>query len=92
MQKKQQYQQLENKLVKYKDLINIPVQENGNVFVELPQVAPSNYGVIGKYETLIDMRGNFPLIPVRKEVKEKLDNVDKELKKINKNYQLNRSS
>lgn len=88
MDKNTIYKQLEEKLVKYKDLVNIAVDENGDGFVTLRQTQPSDFGVIGRYETLSDMRENFPLVPVRREVRDKLDKVDKALKETNKNLQL----
>lgn len=88
MKRDQIYNQLENKLVKYKDLISIAAHDNGNDFVTLPQKKPENFGVIGQYEALTDMKENFPFVPVRTEVKERLDQADFELKQINPNLQL----
>lgn len=84
---KNTYQQLERSFVTYKDLLSIEVQENGEDFVILPD-SVENFGVTGNYSSLGDMKEIFPFVPVRKSVKEKLDNVDAEIKKINKNFQL----
>ncbi len=88
MDKNTIYRQLEEKLVKYKDLVNIVAKDNGDDFVTLLQTEATDFGVVGQYETLSDMKENFPLVPVRREVKERLDQADKELKKINPNFQL----
>lgn len=88
MNKNAIYKQLEEQLVKYRDLINVDVNENEDDFVTLDQKQPADFGVVGRYETLSDMKKNFPLVPVRREVKDRLDKVDMVLKKINKNLQL----
>ena len=88
MNKNTTYKQLEDKLVKYKDLKDIPVKENGDVFVSLRPSKPETYGAIGQYEALGDMKDKFPLVPIRKSVSRRLDLVDKALKEINGNLQL----
>lgn len=82
------YQQLEESFVKYRDLISIAVRENQDGFICLSQTEPEDYGVIGRYEVLGDMKENFPLVPIRNEVKDKLDQADKALKEIDPNLQL----
>lgn len=88
MTKQQQYQQLEAELVTYRDLIGVPVAENGEAFVTLPMTAPAVFGVVGRYETLTDMQDAFPLVPVRQTVKQKLDLVDQAIKEFDPNLQL----
>ena len=88
MNKKIVYQQLEENFVKYRELLNITVKENNDGFVSLRQAEPKTYEVIGRYETLSDMKENFPLVPVRREVKDKLDQADRALKEMSPNLQL----
>lgn len=88
MNKNNTYKLLESKFVTYKDLLGISVEENGDWFVPLPVKLSSVAGAIGLYGSLDDMCEDFPLIPVRKEVKGRLDGVDRELKSRNPTYQL----
>jgi len=88
MNKNTEYHQLEANFVKYKDLIAVVVKENQNGFTTLDQMKPEIYGVVGRYETLGDMKENFPFVPVRNQVKDKLDQVDRALKEVDANLQL----
>lgn len=88
MNKNTTYKQLEDKLVKYKNLKDMPVRENGETFVCLSPVLSEAFGVIGSYGTLTDMQAKFPLVPIRKEVRERLNLADKALKEIDNNLQL----
>lgn len=88
MNKNTVYKQLEEKMVQYKDIKDMVARENGDSFTVLNQEESSSLEVIGRYGLLADMKEKFPKIPVRSEVKKKLDEVNRMLKKINPDYQL----
>lgn len=88
MNKTTTYTKLEAQLVKYRDLVGVTVDESNDPFVELPDRLPGDYGAIGRYQALGDMKETFPQVPVRKSIKEKLDRADKKLKTINPSLQL----
>lgn len=72
------YTILENSMVKYRDLVGITVQENGEPFVLLPT---NSNQVIGQYLSLKDMQAVFPQVPIRLTVKKKLDQANTHLQK-----------
>ncbi len=68
-------------LVQYRDLLSIQVGQSTEEFVFL-ETDESN-SVFGKYDLLTDMQNTFPLIPVRKQVREKLLMAANKLQKMN---------
>lgn len=86
MNRSEIYQQLEENLVTYKDVLSVPVQEIGDPFVTLKTAGSRN--AIGKYAALTDMKEDFPDIPVRTEVADMLNLANSILKRVNANYQL----
>lgn len=70
----QNYSLLESTMVKFKDLVNIPVVENNESFVF---IRSSGDGLIGQYKELSDMSSDFPEICVRHSVMDKLIEADK---------------
>ncbi len=74
--------------VKYRDLLSINEIDNQTMnqkFVLLPE---SGNKVIGKYVTDLNELEYSPIIRVREEVFNKLNQADTLLKKINRNYQI----
>lgn len=69
----------------YRDLISIPVKENGENFVLLPDVGNQ---VIGQYSSLTDMQKQFSRLPVRESVYQKLCQANMNLQKVNSSLQL----
>lgn len=86
MNRNEIYQQLEENLVTYKDVLSVPVQEIGDPFVTLKTAGSRN--AIGKYAALTDMKEDFPNIPVRTEVADMLNLANSMLKRVNADYQL----
>ncbi|MDE2079351.1 MAG: D-alanyl-D-alanine carboxypeptidase family protein [Patescibacteria group bacterium] len=86
--KRRVYEQLEREFVTYADVKNMEVRESGERFVTLPQTLTEAYGAVGRYGKLTNMQDAFPLVPVRMEVKERLDRADRMLKQINSELQL----
>jgi zinc D-Ala-D-Ala dipeptidase len=84
------YREIENSIPKYRDLLSVETKENGEAFVTLPTRLSEGaaFGAIGRYDRLDDMKATFPLVPVRSEVKAKLDRVDKMLKERDSSIQL----
>ena len=88
MTKEKSYRQLEDGFLTYEDVRKMEVRENGECFVCLPQTQTEDYGAIGRYGKLGDMKEPFPLVPVRETVKRKLDRVDRKLKRIKSSLQI----
>lgn len=80
------YISLEKNMVKYSDLVEIPVVENGEEFISIPSVSKDS--IIGKYMGLNDMARDFPKICVRRSVKEKLAKVDNFIRNSNSTFRL----
>lgn len=86
MNRNEIYQKIEKDLVTYKDVLSVPVQEIGVQFITLKTAGDQS--AIGKYESLTDMKEDFPDIPVRTEVADMLNLANSILKRVNANYQL----
>lgn len=80
------YTSLEKNMVKYRDLVEISVVENGEEFVSIPSLSKDN--IIGRYMGLNDMACDFPEICVRRSVKEKLAKVDNLIRSSNSAFRL----
>lgn len=79
---------MNEQFVKYKDLKTINKISDKYVNEELIGLPNTGNTLIGKYLTNLNELEFSDKVMIRKSLKEKLENVDKELKKINKNYQL----
>lgn len=80
------YSNLEKNMVRYENLIDISVTENGEEFVSIPTSAPD--GVIGKYLDYSDMSDDFPEICIRRSVRDKLANVNQSISGVDPNLRL----
>ena len=79
---------MNEQFVKYKDLKTINKISDKYANEELIGLPNTGNTLIGKYLTNLNELEFSDKVMIRKSLKEKLENVDKELKKINKNYQL----
>ena len=79
---------MNEQFVKYKDLKTINKISDKYADEELIGLPNTGNTLIGKYLTNLNELEFSDKVMIRKSLKEKLENVDKELKKINKNYQL----
>lgn len=88
MNKKEVYKKLEDAFITYRDLctiVNIAKNNDQEKFVTLPSAGKE---LIGRYIFLKDMEQEIANISVRESVYKKLRFVDRDLKKINHNWQL----
>lgn len=84
---KQDYSILEENMVQYKDLINVPVVDNGEDFVNISTSSEDN--IVGKYmDDFNDMASEFPEICVRSTVRDKLISVDRIIRSENPSLRL----